>query len=305
MTRKELTDLVCTKAHRTDAQTRAEVKEYIGARYRMLWDSRPWRDALGMMSVTATDQIVTLPGIVDRVMQARWGDNTTLLPLDLGVIFSVDPSAFDRSGDPVTFSLVAPSAVSAAPGGEAVSLSSSDSNASFQVSIRGVRGTNEVVETVTMNGTGTVASVNAYDEILSLSKESTTMDLTVKDSTTATILTLAASETSRQFQRVHFHVTPTESKSLLVLFKRRFRPLVTDSDATELTGIDNALIAASVADVLEAQRQYGKAQLKMQESGALAQTMVDLERHQSASGAQLIPWDAAMGPDATEYFDIP
>ena len=299
MTLSELADLVCTKCHRTDAQSVTEAKTYIRARYRMLWDSRPWRDAIGMLSIAAVDvtRVTILPGIVDRLMSVRWGDSSTLLPADLGTIFSIDPALFERTGEPATFSLISPSGVEVSPAGGKIKISSTDSNAAFQVSIRGMLGTVEKNEILSTVGVSLIESVNSYDEILSLSKSSTTSDLTVAKSAGGTILTLDALESSRQFQRIHFHVTPDNSKALLILFKRRFRPLLKDSDSTELTGIDNALIAAAVADILEAQRQYGKAQIKMQESGALATAMADLERHQSASCATLVPWDAAMAPD--------
>lgn len=300
MTLSELADLVCTKCHRTDAQSVTEAKTYIRARYRMLWDSRPWRDALGVLPIASENvsRITILPGIIDRLMAIRWGDSSTLLPADLGTIFSIDPALFERTGEPVSFTIISPSGVEVSPAGGKIKVTSSEPNAMFQVSVRGMSGTTEKSETITVAGTSLIESVNSYDEILALSKSSTTMDLTVTKSTGgATILFLAAEESARQFQRVHFHVTPDTSKALFVLFKRRFRPLTNDSDSTELTGIENSLIAAAVADILEAQRQYGKAQIKMQESGALAVAMADLERHQSASCATLVPWDAAMAPD--------
>lgn len=306
MTKKELTDLVCLKCHRNDVQTQAEVGKYIAARYRMLWDSRPWRDSLGMLSISNPTQTTILPGIVDRVQAIRWGEQSNLLPSDIGAVFSIDPGIFERSGEPVSFSIISPSAVEISPAGEKIKISSTDSNASYAVSVRGMSGNSERCETITAVGTTEIESTYAYDEILSLSKSSTSEDCTVKKSTSGTtILTLTAEESARQFQRVHFHQVPDPVKTILVLFKRRFKPLVNDQDATELTGIDNALIAAAIADVLEAQRQFAKSQLKMQESGALAQGMVDLERHQSASGATLVPWDAAMSPNDYRYFDIP
>lgn len=308
MTLSELSDLVCTKVHRTDAQSVAEAKTYIRARYRMLWDSRPWRDAIGMITVPAesVSRITILPGIIDRVMSVRWGDSNTLLPADLGTIFSVDPAMFERSGEPATFSIISPSAVEVSPGGGKITVLSSDSNASFKVTVRGIRGTAEKSEVITTSGTGEVESVNEYDEILALAKASSNMDLTVKKSSGGEhVLFLESDESARQFQRLHFHVTPDSGRALLILFKRRFRPLNQDSDSTELVGIDNALVAAAIADMQEGQRQFGKAQMKMQEAGALASAVADMERHQSASVATLVPWDAAMSPEYPSDYDFP
>lgn len=310
MTLSELATLVCTKCHRTDDSSVEEAKTYLKSRYRMLWDSRPWRDSIGMISLgsSSVSQVTTLPAIVDRVMAIRWGSESNLLPQSLGAIFQIDPALFDRTGTPASFSLIAPSGVSSSPGGNPVFVSSSDPSASFKVSIRGAFNGNPKSEVIQVAGTSQLSSVNNYDEIYSLSKSSTSSALSVLDSSLAkTILSLESWETSRSFQRIHFDVIPESADSCLILFKRTFRPLVNDSDSPELTGIDNALLASAIADMLEGQRQYGKAQIKMQEASMMATQMADMERHQSASASQLIPWDAAMAPDyyATTSYLIP
>ncbi len=291
MTLKEFTDLVCTKVHRTDEETRAEVKEYVRARYKMIWESRAWRDALNLLTlpVEQVQRVTVLPGVIDRVQGIRWGDNTTLQPESLGSIMRIDPARFDQMGDPANFSIIAPSAVELSPAGGKVHVQSSDANASYRVSIRGMIGNAERGETITVAGTALIESRWNYDEIGSLSKDSTDADLTVSKGDGGTILFLDASESGRQFQRIHFFSQPAESKPLLILFKRRFRPLIDDSDATELSGIDNALLAAAISDVLEGQRQYAKAAQKASEAGGLTQQMADLEQHQSASASRFIP----------------
>lgn len=322
MTLSEITDLVCIKAHRTDEQTRAEVAEYVRARYRMLWDSRPWRDALGMLSIPYADpspqvrilpgivwdsrptldtlgqiatpaiefgRIMILPGIIDRVQGVRWGDRDLLRAEELSNLLFLAPERFHQSDKPAAFSLLSPSGVQRSPSNSKISISAT-SSASLSVSVRGLTGMDEVEESIKVNGTTPVSSQFVYDEILSLSKSSKETGLSVsRESDGAAMLALSPAETSRAFQRIHFHVEPQPEKSLLVLFKRRFRPLIHDEDATELTGIDNALIAAALADLLEGQRQFAKAQLKAQEASSLAQGMADLERNQSATGARIIP----------------
>lgn len=323
MTLFEIVDFVCRKAHRTDELSREEVRGYVRARYRMLWDSRPWRDSLGLLSVPYADpspqarilpgivwdsrptldtvglvaapaiefgRVTILPGIIDRVQGVRWGGSDVLQPEELSSVLILTPERFHQSDSPVAFSLLAPSAVQRPPANSKLLVSSTISAASFSVSIRGMNGMDEVEEIIRVEGTTPVTSQFIYDEILSLSKDSLDAGLTVaRQSDNEKILILPKAETSKAFQRLHFHVEPKPDKSLLILFKRRFRPLVNDADATELTGIDNALIAAALSDLLEGQRQFAKAQLKAQEAGALAQSMADLERNQSASAARIIP----------------
>jgi hypothetical protein len=110
-------------------------------------------------------------------------------------------------------------------------------------------------------------------------------------------LFLETFETSRAHQRLHFHGTPQTADNVLILYKRKIRPLVNDSDGTEIGGIDNALLSAAIADMLEGQRQYAKAQLKAGEASQLASAAADLETNQSANIIRLIPWDSGFGTE--------
>jgi hypothetical protein len=262
----------------------------------MLWDSRPWRDSLALLTVTApAAQVLILPQIVGRVLSARWGDNSTLQVESLGSMFLLDPGKFETIGEPATFSLIAPSAVAVEPDGQKLSMTSSDPATEATVTVRGMLGTSEKTEQITLSGTGSVQTVNDYDEVLLLSKGSTSVDLTVTNEDGDTLLFLDTWETSRSHQRLHFHGTPAAAENLLILYKRKIRPLVEESDGTELTGLDNALLASAIADMLEGQRQYAKAQLKAGEASQLAAAAADLEVHQSASSIRIIPWDAGFG----------
>ena len=295
MTLSDLVTLVCTKMHRTDAESQAEAKVYLKARYRMIWDSRPWKDALAVMDVGDISlRTITLPGVVDRILAVRW-NRMTIEAEHLVTIFLTDPQRFDSISNPLSYSLIAPSGVEVCPDGEQLTMYSDSASAQFTVAIHGMLGSVEQREVVAISGASNSTSVNSYDEIHSLSKTSTTNALTVKNAFTATTLVaLQAGETSKSHQRIMLHSTPTDAKNVFVLYKRRCPELIADSDATELSGIDNALVAAGITDMLEGQRHFGKAQVKAQETGILVQAAADLDTHQSANIIRIIPWDSAV-----------
>jgi hypothetical protein len=91
--------------------------------------------------------------------------------------------------------------------------------------------------------------------------------------------------------------TPTSATALLIVGKRTLVPL-NGSDTPVLRGIDNALIAFVQSDMLEKQRQYGKAQAKVQEGAAMLDQMRKLENEQSARQSRVVPFTE---PDANEY----
>ena len=89
--------------------------------------------------------------------------------------------------------------------------------------------------------------------------------------------------------------TPDTAKTLLVLGKLKLVALA-DSDSPKISGVDNALLAFVESDMLRHLRQYGKAQVTLQEAAGQMQLMRDLETAQAAKVSRLIPsmapqWD--------------
>ena len=299
MTFGELVELACTKMHRIDEESKAEMRVYLKARYQMLWDSRPWKDALRLITVPSTAaREVILPAMVDRIICVRWGLQL-LDPDHLVTIFLSDPNRFEQTTNPQSYSIISPSGVEVSPGGQRVKMFSDSAAALMTVTIHGRLGNVEEKELVSISGATTVTSVNYYDDIFGLSKDSSTYCLTVKNaSSNAEILFLWDEETSRMHQRIMLHTTPAEAKSIYILYKRRCNTLINDSDVIEVKGLDNALLAAGISDMLEGQRHYGKAAMKAQESSVLTQAAADGDTHQQANIIRIIPWDG--GGDDSE-----
>jgi hypothetical protein len=291
MTLGDLLDLVTTKVHRTDEPSRAEARKYIASRYQMIYESYPWRDACEVAATPiSAAQTVILPHIVDRVIGVRWSSGLTLRNESLWTILQIDPAKFDQAGDPVTYTIYSPSAVAASPGGQQITVQTTIGSADFSVSIYGSWQGRDKKESITLSSSTAVASIYNYDEIHTLSKYNDTHDLTVRRADNfEEILHLEPAERERNHQRLHFHSTPTNATSLLVLYKRHIKPLINDSDATEIKGMDNALLSCAIADMRESERQYGKASQKLEEGVLLVKTMADLERHQSENVVRLIP----------------
>jgi hypothetical protein len=122
-----------------------------------------------------------------------------------------------------------------------------------------------------------------------LGKDDTSFDLIVEDQSGGNLLTLPANESSRLHQRIAFTSTPSNSGALAVLYKRRCRDLINDSDATEIGKIDNMLLAAVETDMRSGERQYGKASLKAQEVQGLMSVAISMEKEQSANNCRIIP----------------
>jgi non-ribosomal peptide synthetase component F len=80
-----------------------------------------------------------------------------------------------------------------------------------------------------------------------------------------------------------------DEEVITVLAKRRCIELEHDNDTPQIVNIDDALVAYAVADLLERERQFGKAAAKVQEAIALVNGMLLAERDQNQNHSQIIP----------------
>lgn len=293
MTLSEYVDLICQKCRRTDNPTRDEARTYIRNKYRTIYESKPWRDVSGVIGVPvlAGDQIKILPQIIDRVIGCRWSNQFTISNASLWEIMEINPHRFDEVGDPLSYSIISPSGVAVPPLGQKIRATTSASTPEFKVSLHGAYNGDKVSEVINMTGNATVESKSRYDEIFSLSLGDRESDIEIKRADDGVqILFLETWENERKHQRLHFHSTPQNAATALILHKRDFQPLVDDSSAPEITGIEAALEEFAMYDMRQAERQYSMAQQHIQAASAAVGAMADLERHQSAYKVKIIPW---------------
>jgi hypothetical protein len=119
--------------------------------------------------------------------------------------------------------------------------------------------------------------------------------------TVATVLVLSASETTaRPRERIRFLYKPDGAATIRVLGKRRCPTFTNDNDQPPIRGMDNALIAFVQGDMLERERQYGKAGLKFQEGTALLDQLKAIETVQQAHNLRVAP-DAGYGDPNDQY----
>jgi hypothetical protein len=284
---------ICGKMFKTDANSIAACKGFIRRRYQMIYDGSLWKDALVLSTVAADSNIIVMPQEVGLVVGTRWGDGTTLDPVEFSFLLRTDPGAFERTGTPAKAAPMNPIGISRKiTTAERLSLvSSNNSDTAVIFLLRGDLAGVEQVEEVTLTGTTTVTTAQSWDNVYVAAKPVTIGTVTMTGFTSAlTYLTLWKDETEKKYQRVRLFDSPTDiTQSLLVLAKRRFRDLTSDQDTPQVQAIENALLAFGEADMLERARQYGKAQAKITEAGAMLQTAKDVAVYQAANIVQLTP----------------
>mgnify|MGYP003647390944 CR=1 FL=1 len=92
--------------------------------------------------------------------------------------------------------------------------------------------------------------------------------------------------------RIRLVPSPNTDGTVYVLGKLKWAEPA-DTDTPTINGIDNTLLAMNEADMLERQRQYGKAQIKMNEAGVLLTQMREAHKNQFASDTVIVPYGAS------------
>ena len=101
----------------------------------------------------------------------------------------------------------------------------------------------------------------------------------------------AASQAVTKRQRVRLLQIPTESTTIRVLGKRAMPTFTNDLDTVPINNMENCLLAFAQADMLQRERQYGKAKELQQEAIGLLDQLKDMEVVQQTHHVTITPGD--------------
>lgn len=171
-------------------------------------------------------------------------------------------SAINTTGNPFMCVVRAESAVMVQPTSSTkVSfVSSSGSDTSQSGFIRGISGSAEFYETVSLNGTTTAQTSNSYDYILQAQKSAVTVGAVtltyVTGSGTASIM--SPETTTQRYKVLDLYFVPSATLTIDVRFKREVRPMTQDSDAP-IIDVSEGIEMYGIARAWEYKRQFANA----------------------------------------------
>ncbi len=316
MTLSELANYIATKLSQTDAASVAACKMFLRARYRMLWDSANWPEALALTHLATTPSVFqVMAAEIETVIRVfDYTDNTPLEAIDPAQLFDFNPSEWTGSGaTPIHFVIGPNVAIPVTAEGSAYAIPgfqvSATNSEAFDVVVRiaGVQlaggAPSPVSEVLAIPAGGSTASVNYYDKVFSLGVVSPDPSAPLQSGIVAYARVggatvgpgpaqiLPGARDADAFCTIRLLAAPAGAPTLLVLGKRRRNDLLNDGDAPIVRGCDNALIAFAQADMLERDRQYAKAQAKLADGNNELQLLANLKRQQAASQTRIIPAD--------------
>jgi len=139
-------------------------------------------------------------------------------------------------------------------------VSSSASDTTQTVVIRGISGGVEMIESVTLTGTSSVNTTNAYTRVKAISKSaSTTGKVTVTSNSAAVTLAVLSPEMlTASYKLAVLHYKPSELITIAMPYIIKPLPMTNDYDFPVID-IGDLLEIGAIADALRYKRQFAKA----------------------------------------------
>lgn len=299
-------DYICSKVRETDSDSLAACKGYVSKRYQLIYQKDLWRDSLIEFTapVSVADTLnaggfVQLPRIVDRIVACRTPDRELTVE-NQEIYFRQTADQFALSGTPLAFNILGRLCWQGLTAVNLTIACTNEGDNNSSVKVRWIDENTELQNTVVQITTVPVSIGNGF-VVEAFTKNTSTGTVTLYADGVA-VITLQPSATSAEpFHRIRLVQKPIQDFTLRVLAKKKFSPLILDTDEPFLLDVDNCLIAFGQADMLERQRQYGKSQAKLTEALGLLEQIAKIEMEQQASNPRLIPYVDGVTPGTYEY----
>lgn len=254
---------VCTECHDTSSSMREIVKTYVNRRYfdvlkRVNYEAI--NSGYSFNTVAGTSEYVLPDDFGKAVYVLDTTSNQTIDAVDsLRYISENYPAAISTTGLPKRY-LIYDDTVRVQPTSASTLsiVSSSSSDTTQKVIIRGVSNSVEVVEEVSLNGTNAVTSANTYTSVKGVSKDGGTYGKITVTAGAVTVAVLSPTVNVSYVKKIMFHYTPESVLTIKMPYIINPTPMVDDHDYP-LIPIGDIIETGAKADTLDYKRQFGAA----------------------------------------------
>ncbi len=223
------------------------------------WES--YRTDYTFDTVAGTSEYL-LPDDFGKPLSVRDSTNGIELPeMDLQALISQNITTFGQSGTVEKYSIVEDRVQKQPTSSSVIAIVSSSASDTTQVIlVRGVSGGSEVYESVSLNGTTTANTTNSYTRIISISKSAVTAGRVTATSNSGaiTIVTIAPVITTPFFKKIRLHAVPTSVITIAAPYIIKPAPMVSDYDYP-IIDIADGIELGAIADTWRYKRQFAKA----------------------------------------------
>lgn len=244
------------------------IGDAINRRYREVAETYDWKELLvpdeTSFSCVSGQDMLFLPKHIRLIkkMIAKSAPNI-IHPVNIEALYDQHFETRNTGGVPLRYAQAGWSPVKAVmASAETLTLVSSSASDTAGVTVRiwGLNsgGTDEVSETVTINGTTNVPTTTSFSRITRIGTNSTGRVgiITVSGTTSLkTFATLATNEYETHYQAYRLWPVPSSAESLSITYIKKVVPLSNDADTLEIP-CDQAIFELAVADILDQQHKW-------------------------------------------------
>lgn len=302
MTLLDLATFICTKVSQSETEDLEACKDFLQRRFEMIWADQLWHDSLFEYTQTLsalnydvdstwlpTKQVLLLPEQFGHVVAVRT-DTRKANVLSSEELYRMDYDTFLNAGSLIQYRLLKPCAWEVDTA-KTLNINASGLAAGDTLDIWYLDGDGVTLKSVSANDAGQPPSIYALRIDSAKKKQVSGESVYLSDSVTAgRAFTLTTTDLvlPKRVRIQLFGVIP-EGAVIRVLGKTNAPAFTDDADEPGLTGVENCILAFAQADMLQRERQYGKAQALQQEGQMLLDQLKKVRTVQQAHHKRLIP----------------
>jgi len=253
---------VASEVQDTTTSMKSLIGNYINRRYFQILRAINWQNVRDDYSFNTTSgtQDYVLPDDFGKEMYVLESTNgRELSRVDMQDLVRQYPNSISSTGTVYRY-VILDDAVENQPSSASTItvVSSSSSDTSQKVLIRGISGSVEITEELSLNGTTNVTSTNSFSRIKAISKDADTVGKITVIAGSTTIAVLAPKVLESRYKKVRLHYVPTQTLTIKMPYIIKPLPMIEDSDYPVIDIADLIEIGA-MADAWRYKKQFAKA----------------------------------------------
>jgi len=253
---------VASEVQDTTTSMKSLIGNYINRRYFQILRAINWQNVRDDYSFNTTSgtQDYVLPDDFGKEMYVLESTNgRELSRVDMQDLVRQYPNSISSTGTVYRY-VILDDAVENQPSSASTItvVSSSSSDTSQKVLIRGISGSVEITEELSLNGTTNVTSTNSFSRIKAISKDADTVGKITVIAGSTTIAVLAPKVLESRYKKVRLHYVPTQTLTIKMPYIIKPLPMIEDSDYP-IIDIADLIEIGAMADAWRYKKQFAKA----------------------------------------------
>lgn len=264
---KSLSDIVSNVQNEvldTSTSIQSVIKNYINRRYFQILRAINWENINPnyTFNTIAGTQSYVLPDDFGKPFIVRDANNQNeLAELDYQSLISKNISVISSSGIPTQYSIIEDRIQDQPTSASILTLvSTSASDTTQTILIRGISSSVEVYESVSVNGISSVTTTNSYTRIISISKSAVSVGkiTATSNSGAVTVVAVPPIVTTPFFKKITFNYIPSSVITIALPYYIKPSVLVDDNDYP-IIDVSDGIELGAIADTWRYKRQFAKA----------------------------------------------